>query len=110
MELTPGYGEVKNTSHCKLNGSIWGIYGNYLSMLFVADSKGNINKVDLSTAGNPIVSPVDSSENSLEDSSQDVRIRHGGILDLMSLSDDVIVFSKSTDSNWIHETASTYEC
>lgn len=97
--LTPGYGEVKNTSHCKLNGSIWGIYGNYLSMLFVADSKGNINKVDLSTAGNPIVSPVYSSENSLEDSSQDVRIRHGGILDLMSLSDDVIVFSKSTDSN-----------
>lgn len=98
--LDDNVSEVRKAAHYQLSGSVWGIYGESLSTLYVADSRGNIRKLDLSSRDNPRASLIYSSSNSPEEAAtNDAKTRHGGILDLMSLSNDVIVFSKSTDSN-----------
>lgn len=99
-DLTTGDSSVRKTDHYKLGESIWGIYGSSLSLLYVTDSRGSIRKIDISTSDTPKVSKIYSPEHLLDSGGlKDDEIGQGGILDLMSPSDDEIVFSKSTDSN-----------
>lgn len=76
---------------------IWRIYGTYLSHLYVGDSKGKINRADLSRNDKTTITQIYEPEANHRDDTK--QIKEGGILDIMVLSNEILVFSKSTDSN-----------
>lgn len=76
---------------------IWRIYGRYLNQLYVGDSKGRINRADFSRNDKTTMTQMYQSETDSHDVAK--HIKQGGILDIMVLSNEILLFSNSTDSN-----------
>lgn len=79
----------------KWDCSVWVIKGSNLNQLYIADCKGRINQADLSFNDNPRIGQVFGPD----DETNNKKKKNGGITDVMILPNDVLMFSKSTDSN-----------
>ena len=96
------------------NCSVWGIEGTNLSNLLVVDSRGNINRFNLSDINSVKVRSVFNSEKSIDQIVGSDKNEHAGnfhkrlgILAIKAVDRDNVLFSYSSDSNLNHLNLST---
>lgn len=90
---------VKRASY-KWDCSIWGIYGDDLSSVYIGDSKGRIKRSNLSKNDQVELSTIfDNEQQRVYGESSRKKSKDGGILDIMILSNGSIMFSQCSNSN-----------
>ncbi|QLG74984.1 hypothetical protein HG535_0H03110 [Zygotorulaspora mrakii] len=83
----------------KWDCSIWAIKGSTIDHLYIGDSKGGICRADLSDEETLKVDNVYGTNGNSKNDHCKKGKKAGGILDIMVLPNDILMFSKSTDSN-----------